>query len=461
MLKNTLREALFKNLTRQRNIQNVINTARLISKVNYRLARKFVDPRLQQEVESRITISSEKIKLNDYVILIDSYFSYGKGLSYQYLLQLHKIYCQNLIVFSLTGNPSIELKRYCSANNIHVHEIGPENRYKKLLSKIKNYAPSKAFMHLSPWEVDVWCSVYKLQNTGIKFYNIDITDHRYWFFAGENWFNINFRKYGSYIAETERSLKNNFEIPMYPVIPENLEIIQCDVFLGGHVSKFSGDHTIFEALLNLLYLRPKIKVVLALTGSVDLLIKELKKLDLYDKILILNNSKNYINYMAGAKVMLSSFPVSGGLMTQLSAYFSVPIVAYQPNGFDLFQPDSFLKNKEGILYTEKQVEIHKLLINLIDNSEYRNKIGKANYRAIWTKEEMEDGLRKLDNGELPNTDISNIRLDNIRGNQAISFVEECIDRSVNWMVLRTKGIFFMFPSLLIISLYERFKTRHF
>lgn len=220
--KNTL--TLYKN----KEYHKVMDAISLMANMAYNINSFYTDDALEEFIDR---VSLDFVKRNKDITPIENkwifYDSFGwdnRGLTQQYIRALISWNVEFLFIFenfseSLSKEILLELKNYNKASIYIVDNTTPlEKRLNKLVKVIENYNPSKAFLHLTPWNPFSFLLWNRFAD--IERFQINLTDHAFW--LGKKCFDycIEFRDYGYNISLKHRGIPKEKLLlaPFYPIV---------------------------------------------------------------------------------------------------------------------------------------------------------------------------------------------------------------------------------------------------
>lgn len=351
-------------------------------------------------------------------VFIDTDGADNRGLTQQYLRALMINGFELLYIYESSCNEKIadiicEVKEY---NKGEVCLLGSCSSHVELITalqkKIINYSPSFILLHLMPWDVDALSAIYNI--SGIKKYNINLTDEAFWLGVSFFDYNIEFRNYGYTLSLEKRGFKEEqlLYLPYYPIFPNTAsfsgfnDIINkapIKILTGGSYYKFfDRNDTFFQLMDRLLESIPTAIIILAGGGdlnSTNLMNSKLGRMKYGERVIRIGNRKDINEVFRHCDLYLSSYPVSGGLMTQYAAINAIPILSYSEEELcdnDLEELVCFHSNIQITFHS-----IDKLVdyaIRLVDDANYRTEIGKALQKSMMQKDDFNRLFLSMLNG---------------------------------------------------------------
>lgn len=377
----------------RKDFETALLYAKLCAKVAYGVSfifsDKVLDDMIYQISCSVLTgeISGEK---NGRVVFYDYYPHDNRGLSQQYLMAL----VENSVEFLYIIENWIPEKTEDIIKIVTGYERGDllvldsdlteVEKAQIVNSKILEFSPDKALLHLLPWDV-AGCMVFsRIQS--ITRYMIDLTDHAYW--LGVNCFDylIEFRSFGHVIANEKRGVGDNkiMKLPYYPVLSErkfegfsfNKEEDKIYFLTGGAYYKTYGDNYLFyELLRNMLLKHSNLVILFAGSGNSSFIDNFIKENKFEQRLILLGDRKDIAQVFRNIDVFLATYPVGGGLMTQLAAMTDKPILAFVNNKNRSNFPESLMYHlpKDVKLSFDNMDDFYQEVNLLVSSEEYRSK----------------------------------------------------------------------------------------
>lgn len=360
-------------------LQYNLNDIFVDSKVNHLL--KTIADRLDSTPQNNIILDS------NCVFFIDYYGIDNRGLTQQYLDAIVSRFRGATIVYiheSSFTSRGVNINAYLKKNNIETYELGKVSEVEKVLlinEIILKYKPLRVFFHLHPAKsLSPIIAFYSFPS--ILKYQINITDHAFWL-GGPDFFNysIEFRKYGAYLSLNKREFEQNQLriIPYYPwqekgtfdgfPIDTHDKIV---LFAGGFLYKIEGEgNTFLDIAKRITEMDDRVVFFMAGGGNPHYFEEYVNNNNLHKKFYYIGDRHDINEVFNRVDIFLGTYPLGGGLMTQLAAVNSKPILLYK--GFD--NKELFLKpDKIDFIYQT----IEDLLIEaeqLVKDSSYRRQRG--------------------------------------------------------------------------------------
>ena len=350
---------------------------------------------------------------NDKFVFIDSFAFDNRGLTQQYLRAMMSMNISILYIvtkhdFHKGKDIFRELQEYSKAT-IYTIKKGQNNLAKSqsIIEEIKKFAPSKIFLHLTPWDVSALMAIYKISNV-VK-YNINLTDHAFWLGASFIDYNIEFRAYGKTVSLEKRGLSQMQEIclPYYPVLPKWSEFkgfpeIPNDsvtILTGGAPYKMLGRNDVFFSIMDqLLAISSRVRIIIAgVEPSYEIFKEKITRMRNGKRVLLIGNRTDINECFVHCDMFLGTYPTIGGLMTQYAAINAKPILAYRdPDDTCNSQVEDVVNQcKKAVhTYSDKEEFLHYAK-RLIEDQLFRVSEGRNNRDALITSDTFNQEFSNL------------------------------------------------------------------
>lgn len=376
----------------KKDFETALLYAKLCAKVAYGVSfifsDKVLDDMIYQISCSVLTgeISGEK---NGRVVFYDYYPHDNRGLSQQYLMALVENSVEFLyIIENLVPEKTAEIIKIVTAYKrgdllVLDSDLTEVEKAQIVNTKILEFSPNKALLHLLPWSV-AGCMVFS-RLSSITRYMIDLTDHAYW--LGINCFDylIEFRDFGQVIANEKRGVDDNqiIKLPYYPIVSEkkfegfSFEKEEDKIYFltGGTYYKTFGDNYLFyELLKNMLLKHSNLIILFAGSGDSSFIDNFIKENNFEQRLILLGDRKDIAQVFKNVDVFLATYPVGGGLMTQLAAMTDKPILAFVNKKNRSNFPESLMYHlpKDVKLSFDNLDDFYQEVNLLVSSEEYRS-----------------------------------------------------------------------------------------
>lgn len=336
-------------------------------------------------------ISDTASQFDDDYIFIDSFGMDNRGLTQQYIRAL--IYSRKRFTYVLNNdvkNDSAIVKELNNYPKCKVVCLAKETSVQEYYDIVHASKPEKIIAHLSPWDIKsmlVLCAM-----NSVKRYLVNLTDHAFWLGKICCDFFIGFRGYSSYISLNHREISYDrlMEQPFYPIMESapyaGLPLAEPrtkTIFTGGAFYKMYGDDAkFFKIIKRICEENCSVRFVIAGSGDEKPLAKFITDNNLNSEVSIIGPRKDITEVYKNIDIYLNTYPLMGGLMTQLAAMHGVPTVGYSPDDNPCNRGESFLlDNFEGKITFSDIEEMHKHINKLLrEPSTYeasKNKLQRA------------------------------------------------------------------------------------
>lgn len=337
------------------------------------------------------------------VLWYDAFGLGNRGLAYIYLQALDVLGYEILyITYDGVQNTLARIMDIVGKDKHRLVFLSKEDvleQYQQLSKLIVEWGGKANFLYTKPDDV---AGIAAFQNlpSGLKRYQINLTDHAYW--LGTNAFDIciEFRDFGAYISHVLRQIPEEKLklLPYYPTVNQKAKFKgfpfakqpgQKVMFSGGSIYKTQDNESTFcqivDELLtandNLLFwyagnkktnefaaLERKFSGRMVFTAERDDLYQVLKHVDVY----------------------LNTYPISGALMLQYAALAGkIPFtLVHDDDAYGL------LLHEAGVYYRQKEDMIASINRYLRDEA-YRKELERGMARAVITPENFTNNLQKL------------------------------------------------------------------
>lgn len=302
---------------------------------------------LNRQLSHKLLTSSIEIpkKYPNRIVFYDSSGIDNVALTQQYL---NAFTTWNIEFLYILNNPYANEKR-----TAHIFEMLKKNQKATVLiiqsnlsriekiqtiyRKVFEFAPTKGLLHLAPgdilplfvFEKIPWCERYM----------INMTDHAFWLGKNAVDYFLEFRAYGCTISIEKRRISPDklLALPYYPIItcqafkglPSLSEKNVVRIFSGGALYKTYGDQGLYFHLLKLLLNHnPNVVIYIAGSGNEAPYRKFIRKNHFENRLYLIGQRNDIVHVFKHIDIYLSTYPIGGGLMTQLAAINKIPVLAF-------------------------------------------------------------------------------------------------------------------------------------
>ncbi|MEY0151521.1 glycosyltransferase family 4 protein [Providencia rettgeri] len=326
------------------------------------------------------------------IIFHDSFSLDNKGLTQQYIRAIANTDFKVLYIVENNTNRNHDiLSEISNYSNITVHII-PKDLYgvdkiKYMKNLISDYNPEKALLHLTPWSVEAFICWYNFKET-TKFL-INLTDHAFWIGKKCSNYFIEFRSYGMKTSNLIRGIPINrlLDLPFYPITNEDKNPFEgfpfqfvkdsCVIFTGGSYYKMYGRNNAFLIILKeLIEKHRNLIILIAGSGNSKPIESFIKLYKLENNIKLIGSRKDIAAVFKRIDIYLNTYPLNGGLMSQLAVYYKKPLIGLADiNMKTCYTEEFFLHNANNIKLTYFDIkEFYEAISNLIKSPILRDEV---------------------------------------------------------------------------------------
>jgi len=433
-----------------------------------------------KDLENSLSLISEKIiisqnfkPIENRVVFFDSFVLDNRGLTQQYIRSL--IVQEKEILFINDGdsllNGQLIIKELLKYNKCEIFQVSTSlSRIEKInliYNKVFEFKPKQVLLHLSPTNV-IAPVVFSALTSSSRFL-INLTDHAFWLGTCCIDYCLEFRDYGYTISLQKRKINSEKLLyqPYYPIADSSeyldlpFSLINNKIILtGGAFYKMYGEDDIFFNILqNLIKLDSRILILIIGDGHKSPLLNFITKNKLENKIILLGNRKDINHIFSISDIYLSTFPISGGLMTQLAAVNHKPILSFSSEKFQFNNLNGILEKNLNLLKTYCNVSELLLEANKIIESEiYRKQSAENAFKSLISIDEFNRLFKKNINSPLKHTTFEIININYEAIIDLYLEIENSYQQQFNFLLLSKykKSIIFYFPSVFISIIFSKF-----
>ncbi|MEA4975153.1 MAG: glycosyltransferase family 4 protein [Paludibacter sp.] len=349
-------------------------------------------------------------------VMIDAFGNPNKGLTQQYLRGLISMQVDFLYIsenVSPAKQPVYDEVLASSKGNLClVPEGNHQEKIAYICEQIVAFNPIAIIAHLSPWDVVGTTVLYAFP--GITRYNLNLTDHAFWLGAGCFDYNFEFRNFGASISVEKRGFNKEQILlnPFYPVVEDSVPFAgfpsetngKVILFSGGDYQKIYGDNKRFLNMMEEVLTRNS-NAVLLFAGKgqnrapIENFIRDRK---LGSRFILLGERKDINQVFMRCDIYLGTYPVGGGLMTQMAVYHSKPVVALVDGNATSNKLEEVIFNSQTHDVTISYDNIdayYDEIEKLISNKKYREDKGKLLKNKLRSADVFNADLYSFLNGE--------------------------------------------------------------
>lgn len=399
----------------KRNYSEALECSSYACRVAYYCNFKFSDI----ELEALITqISGLLIKREPFIskcgryVFYDNFNLNDRVLSRQYINALISMSSKLLIISSgdkysiseyindiLLQNSKIELL-------LLDKRLSMIDRIQQISSKVTLFAPEKVFIHTTPDDVvgaTVWGGFPEVER-----FKINLADHAFWLGINCMDFLIEYRNYGYNLSNKYRGIDYSrlLVLPYYPVfndkpfigIPRGEDSGLIRLFSGGDFYKILGDNDVFlNMIVHILENNKNAVFYFAGSGQQQRLKRFIKKRHLEDQWFLLGNRPDITAVVRHIDIYIGTYPIAGGLITQIAANCKKPVIAYYPHYDSWNNLDELFCNDNDLpkMMFGEAIEFNLALKELINNPDRRATVGEILYQSLQTQSNFTANLKQI------------------------------------------------------------------
>jgi len=284
-------------------------------------------------------------------------------------------------------------------------------RIQFICKAVSEFNPKVAFVHTATDDVEGIIAWYGLKYSERFF--VESIDHTFWIGAKGFDYYILFRDYGFNVANDYRNIpEEKLLIQMYyPIydegeyegIPED-DNNKVKLISGGRLIKtYSSDDGFFHIVRRILESNPNSIFYyvgggyVGEKGQTAHIRSLIAKYNLEKRYILLGFRHDIAPLLEHMDIYIGTWPMCGGLMTQMAARAELPIIQYSKDGMGS-SADDFLKKIEGrpqIVYNNDEDGFYNKVSILVNDIGLREKEGKALKKCVIDPIDFSSSLRKL------------------------------------------------------------------
>lgn len=396
--------------------EKVLSLIDIYARINYNFNFIYTDLEIEDllsKLSSKLILSkTDFVPISGRVVFYD-FFCAGKVLELQYLRAFMAWGIEFLYIIERNSWNNLcrvlpEIEQYDKAEIFEIEEtLSLTEKICLTYDRIVKYKPEKAFLQLAPWDVVAVTIFHALPQ--ITRYQINLTDHAFWLGTKCIDYIIEFRNYGCTVSFEKRGISQKKILlqPFYPIIkygdfqgfPEQVTKDNVVIFSGASYYKIYGeDKMFFRMLTDILELNPSVIILYAGQGDEGPLVNFIKKNNYEKRIFLLGFRSDINEVLEHCDIYLDTYPVGGGLMSQLAAINSKPILSYSNKMGLLNDVDSVVctNNYDYINISHSDyTEFLKDANRLIHDKDYRSQMGCNLKKCMISSFDFNINLRKL------------------------------------------------------------------
>ncbi len=358
-------------------------------------------------------------------VFFDSWGWDNRGLTQQYVAALKHIGAEFLFVFENQDERQsqrlrAELRAYDRCEVFALDRSRPAiERMDALYRRIAAFRPERLLMHITPWAAEALAAFHALP--GVLKYQINLTDHAFWLGARCLDYCLEFRDYGCTVSLEKRGLMGEqlLKLPYYPItasepfrgLPDTRGRVV--IFSGSSFYKILGrDGAFFRLARRLLDENPEAVLLFAGGGDERPVRRFIRESGLDDRFLLLGHRPDVTEVFARCDIYLGTYPICGGLMSQLAAAHGKPILAFTT-------PDLPCNYIEGIvsaaptrpITATSEEELLGQARRLVQDEQYRRRTGEELRASLTSRAEFDRSFERLLESNEPPHPFARERID--------------------------------------------------
>lgn len=353
--------------------------------IYYKINQKYYDSFLEDYL-NKISLKLIKSDVISYiadrntVLFYDDFGLDTRGLALIYLKALCELGYQVIYITKISAiNRQPQMHECVSGKNItfeyYIDKSSYVEQIKFLDGLILKYKPKCAFMYVNPNNVVGTCVFNKYRGKFERFY-INLTDHAFWLGANSSDFFIEFRDYGAIISKEYRNINSQKLIknPFYPLINYKIEFKGFPfktgknkiIFSGGALYKTFGENNKYYKIVDSLLCSCCDLIFLYAGHGNSKKILDLKKK--YPKrVWLINEREDLFAILKNVDLYLSTYPITGGLMTQYAVAAKVLPLTLRN---DEDSSGMLLNQNRAKIYYNSDKELIDDALKLLNDKEY-------------------------------------------------------------------------------------------
>lgn len=388
--------------------------------------------------KTNTTLHVKEPFINKNIIFYDYFAWDNRGLTQQYLSSLEELGYNILFISRFELNPEVSRDIISQIKkNKRIKLITPPSNSTHIeaanfiRTHINNFSASKVFLHLSPWDITAFlCFSEKVENQTRYF--INLTDHTYWLGKKTIDYCLEFRNYGYQLSTKYRNIASEKckILPYYPIIKKNTELFQglpkglgkkIIGITGGSAYKYLDTSNSFIHLISPILKKHKnfVLLIVGATSAKKHFQKLSENLSIDKQIFYLPDREDISLLIQNSDIYIGSYPLAGGLMTQIAAVTGKPILSFNTQGYEFNEIEDLIPFRDKAFKTfYKKQDFLETADKLISDKSYRDKFAEYTTKKVMSCENFILNLKKILEGEnieiieIRNLEINRINLQN-------------------------------------------------
>lgn len=416
-------------LVQKNEIKEALTFIDTCARIAYNFNFTFTDERLEllvQEIGKKTLSKPSFVPVENRYVFYD-FFGNTKVLTQQYIRALISWEVEFLYVLqdgeNVEKSKSIldEISEYKGAKIVILEGKDIISKMKQLYIEVVEFKPTKVLLHTAPWDV-MGVTVFTVFKQ-IDRYLINLTDHAFWLGKSCSDFVLEFRTYGYNLSYQARKIpKNNLLLqPYYPIQNEvPFEGFPLDTtgkvvgFSGASFYKIYGRNGKFlQMIKRVLEENHNFVFLMAGWGIDSIILKFIKDNNFENRFFLLKERKDIDQVFKNIDIFINTYPIIGGLMTQLAVANKRAIISYTTPDLSVnFIEDFLMVDSEKVSSIKDEDDFFNEINRLIRSADYRRKNIALYNGSIPTVSEFNNLLWENCNSPVkPKTPIPYIEID--------------------------------------------------
>ncbi len=387
---------------------------------NYYLC--YEDARLEDyiskaSIKSGLLLQGPQDRKSNRFVFYDTHTTDNIALTQQYLgaLLSWDVELLYLTSKSIDSPKTVFIKEMLESSKKVSVAVIPENlssleTIKYIVNSVQEYSPCYGFIQTTSDDI-AGTIAWKLLEETDRFF-IDLSDHSFWIGASVYDYFIEFRNYGVNIAINHRGIQSDKILvqPFYPISKNrNFQGLPGDngtfkLLSGGRLEKIYGQEDKYFHLIKKILQQNKNAVLYFVgggafgkSGESAYILKKWKELGISDRVYMLGFRNDIVEIYKHVDLYIGTFPMGGGLMSQIAATQEVPIVQYASEGLSNYLGEFLLDNnnyRKFVFVDDEDAFLDEVKYLTINEAE-RVRQGKQLKQAVISKHDFDSQLRQL------------------------------------------------------------------
>lgn len=340
---------------------------------------------------------------------IDSLATDNRGLTQQYISAIINSGYQLIYITSVNiKSKSPSIYNFLILNSAIIVYINENNLLKKaqnIYDAICNHSVSNVFLHIEPDSVAEVLATYSLPTTICK-YQINLTNHAYW--CGYKYidYSFEFNEYGYRLSRDYRGIPEEklLYLPFYPILEDSCNPLpfpsipseKIIVLSGGSIYKIQDTENRFlKFVVEMLRANDNTVFVWVGGGDTSYISNYLDSHQMTNRYYMIGSRKDINNVFEKSDIYINTFPVGGGLMSQLAAIHLLPIISLSLGVSTGNAETTVCQIAHRNISSESISDALCRVNRLIDDKDYRCEESKKTKECMISKESFEESFHSM------------------------------------------------------------------